>query len=271
MIGLVQGRRGRRQVVIYRRFWLLAMAARLVLWLVVSGIVLGLLAAGWPLVLAGAWSYMAAWASGWPPRRLVVAAVWCVPIMAAFAVAYLVAGDGAWQAAVWSPAVAWSRAWTALLAGSWMRAMVVIAPTAIPLGLVFGAVAWRLRIGLIASGAAGWSPGAAVAFDERQWKRSVRSASWRVRAPGGVPLLSRRGNPQLGAVIRAVRHRPRPVLELPYAALRSHLLVVRTTGSGKTTALIRLVAGFWAAGARRRFRRKAPEWPWVVVTCADAG
>ena len=113
----------------------------------------------------------------------------------------------------------------------------------------------------MATGAAGWSPAAPVAFDERQWRRSVRSAALRVRAPGGVPLLSAaRRIRVLGAVIRSVGHRPRPVLELPYPLLRTHMLIVGTTGAGKTTALIRLMAGFWAAalcgsgGARRRGR-----------------
>lgn len=191
MIG--RGRRygrgfGRR--VYYRPFPVLGLVVRVVAWLVAAVVAAALVAAAWPLVVAGLWAYVAAWAAGWPPRRLVVAAGWCVPMVAAFEVAYLVAGDGAWQVAAWSPAESWVRAWHALAAGSWLRAMVIIAPTAIPLGLVAGAVGWRLRIGLIESGAAGWSPGAAVAFDERQWKRAVRSASWRVHAPGGPPLDS---------------------------------------------------------------------------------
>ncbi len=243
---------------------------RALAWLVVVAAVAGLLVAAWPLAVAGAWAYVAAWASGWPPRRLVIAAVWCLPMVAAFVVAYAVAGDGSWEAALQAPGYAWERAWHAVIAGDWLRAMVAIAPTAVPLGLLAGAVAWRARIGLIASGAAGWSPGAAVAFDERQWRRSVRSASYRLRAPGGVPLLSRHGNPVLGAVIRSVGHRPRLVLELPYQALRSHLLVVGTTGSGKTTALVRLIAGFWAAAAVRVRRETAPA-PWVVVVDAKGG
>ena len=47
----------------------------------------GLLVAAWPLTLAAAWAYVAAWTAGWPPRRLVVAAVWCLPMVVAFAVA----------------------------------------------------------------------------------------------------------------------------------------------------------------------------------------
>jgi hypothetical protein len=257
----------------YRRypvFPLLGAVLRLAGWLLLAGVAVGLVVAAWPLTVAAGWAYVAAWAAGWPPRRLVTAAVWCLPMMATFAIAYGVAGDGSWLAAVQAPGYAWVRAWHALDAGDWARAMVVIAPTAIPLGLLVGAAGWRARIGLIASGAAGWSPGAAVAFDERQWKRSVRTASWRVRAPGGVPLLSRRGDPLLGAVIRSVGCRPRPVLELPYRSVRSHLLVVGTTGAGKTTALVRLVAGFWAA-AGRRFARGAEAPPWVVVIDAKGG
>ena len=263
--------RGRVQY--YRRppvFPVLSALVRGLAWVVVGATVAALLVAAWPLAVAGAWAYVAAWASGWPPRRLVVAAVWCLPMVAAFAVSYAVAGDGSWEAALQAPAYAWERAWHAVIAGEWLRAMVVITPTAVPLGLLAGAGAWRARIGLIASGAAGWSPGAAVAFDERQWRRSVRSASYRVRAPGGVPLLSRHGNPVLGAVIRSVGRRPHPVLELPYQALRSHLLVVGTTGSGKTTALVRLIAGFWAAAAVRVRRDAAPA-PWVVVVDAKGG
>src|SRR5260370_86954 len=105
-------------------------------------------------------------------------------------------------------------------------------------------------------GAGGRPPGRRVVLGDRQWRGAVRTAAQRARAPGGVPLLSARGNPVLGATIRAVGHRPRAVLELGYGALRSHMLVVGTTGAGKTTALVRLWAGFWAA-ATRRYRRGA--------------
>jgi hypothetical protein len=254
----------------YRRITLMSVVVQAVLWLALVGVVVGLLVAAWPLVVASVWAFVAAWVRGWPPRRLVVAAGWCVPMVAVFALAAFLTGEDAWQAAVWSPVYAWVRAWHALAGGRWLAAMVVIAPTAVPLGLLAGGLLWRIRLGLMAAGAAGWGPGAPVAFDERQWRRSVRTAAQRVRAPGGVPLLSRRGNPQLGAVIRAVGHRPRPVLELPYAAVRSHLVLVGTTGAGKTTALVRLVAGFWAA-ALARFRRGAGARPWVVMVDAKGG
>lgn len=224
---------GRRRVREYRRFTVLGFLVAAVFWLVLVAVMMTLLVAAWPLVVAAAWAYAVAWGAGWPPRRLAVAAAWCVPMVMAFAIVYWAAGDGAWQVAAWSPVRAWLLAWDALDAGEWLRAIVIIAPTAIPAGLLLGAFAWRVRVGLMASGAADWSPAAPVAFDERQWRRSVRSAALRVRAPGGVPLLSRRGNPVLGAVIRSVGHRPRPVLELPYPLLRTHMLVVGTNGGGE--------------------------------------
>jgi hypothetical protein len=57
-------------------------------------------------------------------------------------------------------------------------------------------------------------------------------------APGGVPLVSRRGDVVVGVLIRTVAHRAGRVLEVPYRAVRPHLLVVGTTGSGKTTTLL---------------------------------
>jgi hypothetical protein len=190
-------------------------------------------------------------------------------MLVVFAIAAHVDGHGSWLTAAWSPAAAWRRAWHALAAGQWLRAMVVIAPAAIPAGLLMAAGCWRARVSLMAAGAAGWWPGAPVAFDERQWRRQVAVAGQRVRAPGGVPLLAQ-GQPVAGAVIRAVGHRPRPLLRLPDGAVRSHMLVVGTTGAGKTTALIRLWAGFWAAAARRcRAGREAR--PWLVVIDAKGG
>jgi hypothetical protein len=270
---VIGGPRRRRRMYYrgYRPFGLgvLGVVFRAAGWLVLAGAAGGLLAAAWPLAVAGLWAYAAAWTAGWPPRRLAVAAVWCLPMLVTFAVAWGLEGGG-WLAGAEAPWLAWARAWQALAAGEWARAMTVIAPAAIPAGLLAGAGLWRARIAMIASGAAGWSPGAAVAFDERQWKRSVRSASWRVRAPGGVPLVSSRGGVLLGAVIRTVGHRAGRVLELPWRAVRSHLLVVGTTGSGKTTTLIRLIAGFWAAAGSRFARgRDAP--PWVVVIDAKGG
>jgi hypothetical protein len=261
---------GRRRVREYRRVTLLGLLFTVIVWGVAVAVVGGLLVAAWPLVIAGGCGFVLAWWRGWPPRRLIVGAGWCVPMVAAFALAYWAKGNGAWQVAAWSPFLAWQRAWHALSVGAWVRAMVLIAPTAIPLGLLVAAAGWRARVGLMAAGAAGWWPGAPVAFDERQWRRQVASAGQRVRAPGGVPIVDRRGRPVLGAVIRSVGHRPRPLLALPYGAVRTHMLVVGTTGAGKTTALIRLWAGFWAA-ASARWRAGREARPWLVSIDAKGG
>jgi hypothetical protein len=226
--------------------------------------------AGWPLVVAGVCGLGLAWARGWPPRRLAVAAVWCAPMLAVSAVSWAVWRGGGLHAAVTAPYRQWLDSWHALGRGDLWGAAAIIAPAAVPVGLLLGAVVWRSRLGLMAAGAAGWSPAAPVVFDERQWRRAARTAAQRARAPGGVPLLSARGNPNLGAVIRSVGHRPRALLELGYGALRSHMLVVGTTGAGKTTALVRLWAGFWAASTRR-YRRGREARPWLLVINAKGG
>ena len=58
-----------------------------------------------------------------------------------------------------------------------------------------------------------------------------------------------------GATIRAVAApvagRARPAVAIPYERLRAHQVVIGSTGTGKTTLLLRLWAGFMAAGLRR--------------------
>ncbi len=260
---------GGRRVREYRQVTLGSLLLTGLFWLVRVAVVGGLLVAAWPLVIAAGAGFVLAWWRGWPARRLAAGAAWCVPMLAAFALAYGLKG-GAWQVAAWSPFRAWQDAWHDVLHGSWLRAMVVIAPTAIPAGLLIAGFWWRLRVSLMAAGSAGWWPGAPVAFDERQWRQQVASAGQRVRAPGGVPVLSRAGDPVLGAVIRAVGHRPRPLLTVPYGSLRTHMLVVGTTGAGKTTLLIRLWACFWAA-AMWRWRRGREARPWLVSIDAKGG
>jgi hypothetical protein len=260
---------GGRRVREYRQVTLGSLLLTALFWLIRVAVVGGLLVAAWPLAIAAGAGFVLAWWRGWPARRLAAGAAWCVPMLIAFALAYGLKG-GAWQVAAWSPFRAWEYAWHDVLRGSWLRAMVVIAPTAIPAGLLVAAFWWRLRVGLMAAGAAGWWPGAPVAFDERQWRRQVAAAGQRVRAPGGVPVLSPRGVPLVGAVIRAVGHRPSALLRLPYGALRTHMLVVGTTGAGKTTALIRLWACFWAA-ALRRHRRGREARPWLIGIDAKGG
>ena len=101
------------------------------------------------------------------------------------------------------------------------------------------------------SGAGGLTPAAPAAFDQRQWRHQVRSARALIAAPGSLPLLSGDGQVAVGATIRSVRHRAGPAMVIPYERLRSHQVVIGSTGTGKTTLLLRLWAGFMAAGLRR--------------------
>jgi hypothetical protein len=178
---------------------------------------------------------LVAWLVGWPPRRLYGAALWCVPALGVWLMAI---------AAGWGPAV---RLHTGL-----GPALISVTPAVVPLGLVAGGLAWRWRIAAMTAGALGRSPASSVAFDERQWRRQVRSARARLAAPGAVPLLNSAGDVVTGATIRTVRHPARPTATVPYQRLRSHQVVIGSTGTGKTTLLLRLWAGFMAEGVRRR-------------------
>ena len=84
------------------------------------------------------------------------------------------------------------------------------------------------------AGSGGLTPAAPVAFDLRQWRHQVRTARARIAAPGSVPLTTAADGIVAGAVIRAVGHPQRPVAVLPYASLRSHQVVIGTTGTGNT-------------------------------------
>src|SRR6266699_170295 len=99
--------------------------------------------------------------------------------------------------------------------------------------LVAGALAWAYRSGSLAAGAGGLSPGASVAFDRRQWRPQVRTARARIAAPGSVPLTVRGDLVVTGAVIRSVGHRAGPLAAIGYQRMRSHQVVVGTTGTGK--------------------------------------
>ena len=76
-----------------------------------------------------------------------------------------------------------------------------------------------------------------------------------------------------GAVIRTVNHRAGPVASLPYQRMRSHQVVIGATGTGKTTLLLRLWAGFMAAAQQRYAAGQGPRPLLVVLDCkggADA-
>ena len=209
-----------------------------------------LVVAAAPVSLVAAYAATLAWLAGWPPRALYRAALWCLPMLAAWIAATAVT-TRSWRQVIAAPYLAWLAMWHWADAGSPARAVVAIAPVAIPLGLVAGGLAWSRRLYSMETGTGGLSPTAPAAFDQRQWRHQVRTARARIAAPGSVPLLSPNGSVVAGAVIRAIRHRPSSLAAIPYQRLRSHQVVVGTTGTGKTTLLLRLWAGFLALGLQR--------------------
>jgi hypothetical protein len=197
-----------------------------------------------PVCVVAAGGFAAAWYRGWQPRRLMIAAAWCVPMV----VVWLVASG---HEAAAAPYQAWLAFWRLARTGAIARAAATVAPAAVPLGLVAGGLAWSYRIRSLRSGAGGLSPASAVAFDQRQWRHQARAAQARIAAPGSVPLTMRGDLLVAGAVIRTVGHRAGQLAAIGYQRMRSHQVVVGTTGTGKTTLLLRLWAGFMATGLRR--------------------
>jgi hypothetical protein len=221
------------------------------------------------VALAGIWI---AWLRGWPPIRLYRAAAWCLPMVVVWLAAITLHRPGL-PAVARAPYNAWLSMWHDGAAGSYLSAAIVIAPAAVPLGLLAGGLAWSLRIRSMAALAGGASPGSAIAFDQRQWRHQVRSAVARIAAPGSVPVLTANGDFVAGAVIRAVGHRAGVLTSLPSARLRSHQIVVGGTGTGKTTLLLRLWAAFMATGLSRHAAGLSGPPLLVVLDCkggADA-
>jgi hypothetical protein len=252
--------------------WLLPAAWRLTKALVLAAA--ALVAA--PATLVAAAAVTLAWRRGWPPARLARAAAACAPMLAAWLAATTVAATGAAGTLAALPAApyrAWLDMWHDAAAGRPLLAAAVIAPLAIPAGLAAGALAWSRRIRAMESGSSGLSPASAVAFDRRQWRHQVATARARIAAPGSVPLIKGYGSVVAGAVIRTVNHRTGPVASLPYQRMRSHQVVIGATGTGKTTLLLRLWAGFMAAAQQRYAAGQGPRPLLVVLDCkggADA-
>jgi hypothetical protein len=236
------------------------------------GAVAALVIAAAPASVVAALSVALAWLAGWPPGRLYRAALWCVPMLVVWLAATAIASRSLSQAAE-VPYLAWLAMWHRGAAGSYPAAAAVIAPAAIPAGLAAGGLAWSYRIRSMETGTGGLSPDAAVSFDLRQWRHQARSARARIAAPGAVPLTTRNGSLVAGAVIRAVGHPSRPIASIPYSRMRSHQVVIGTTGTGKTTLLLRLWAGFMATALRRHAAGRGRLPLLVVLDCkggADA-
>jgi hypothetical protein len=231
-----------------------------------------------PVTLAAAAAAAFGWWRGWPPRRLYAAAVWCLPMIAAWLAAVAAwpvraapppgTGPGPlWLRLTAAPARAWLAMWHLAWHGHLAAAAVAAAPPAIPLGVLAGGLAWAYRLFRMRTGAGGLSPAAPAVFDTRLWRRQVRTAKAMLAAPGALPLISPNGLVVTGATIRSVRHRAGPAAAIPYARLRSHQVVIGSTGTGKTTLLLRLWAGFMAAGLRRYAAGSASRPLLVVLDC----
>jgi hypothetical protein len=221
-----------------------------------------------PVTIVAAIGVAVAWQRGWQPGRLYRAAAWCLPMLAVWLAATALASHSLGPIAA-TPQLAWLAA----RRGDYMAAAVLLAPGAIPAGLLASGWAWSLRLRSMAARAGGASPHAAVSFDQRQWRHQVRSAQARVAAPGAIPLLTARGEFVAGAVIRAVGHADRTFAQLPASRLRSHQIVLGGTGTGKTTLLLRLWAAFMASGLRLHAAGQAGPPLLVVLDCkggADA-
>ncbi|MGH3304500.1 MAG: hypothetical protein ACRDOK_23025, partial [Streptosporangiaceae bacterium] len=124
-----------------------------------------------PVTLAAAVAVAAAWRQGWRPARLFRAAAWCLPMVTVWLVATALARHSLWPAAD-APRLAWLALWQH---GGYPRAAMLIAPAAIPVGLVAGGWAWSRRLAAMAARAGGRSPATAANFDRRQWRHQVRA------------------------------------------------------------------------------------------------
>lgn len=207
--------------------WLLRKAIKVTRWLLLAAAAV----AAWPVTFVAATGYAAAWLRGWPPVRLYRVAAPALAMTAVWVLALV-----AWQPA--APARAWEHSWRHPAAVPAIRAFLLLAPAAVPAGLALAGLAWAWRIYAIGTGLRGITASAPITFDARQWKRQVRTARGRVNAPGAVPLLASRGRIPVGGTIRAIGHRWHPVFTVPAAACARHMVIVGSTGSGKTNLMI---------------------------------
>jgi hypothetical protein len=242
--------------------WLFAKALKLTGWLIIAGVAI----AAWPITIVALAGYAAAWLRGWPPARLWRAACWSLPMTAVYFTGQALRLRS-WPAVALAPVNDWADAWRLLAAHAILRAGLLVAPVAVPAGLAIGGLWWAWRIYAVTTGLAGITASAPVWFDERQWRHQVRSARGRAAAPGTVPLLTGRGLVAVGATIRAVGHRWRPVLAVPARSFARHSVIIGSSGSGKTNLMMRLWAGWYAATLATHVRREGDRPLLIVLDC----
>jgi hypothetical protein len=242
--------------------WLLRKAVKGGGWLLVA--VLAIVV--WPVTLVAVAGYTAAWLRGWPPVRLHRTAAWTLLVTVVWLAVLEVRTPG-WRAAGMSARRAWDGGWDHLTVVTLARAFAQLAPVAVPAGLVLAGGLWAWRIYAITTGLGGITASAPITFDARQWRRQARTARGLIAAPGAVPLLGRGGRIPVGGTIRAIGHRWRSVFSLPYSACARHMVIVGSTGSGKTNLMIRLWAGWFTATLAEARGGRGPRPLLVVLDC----
>lgn len=248
--------------------WLLRKAVKAAGWLLLAAVAV----AAWPATLVTVAGYLTAWRRGWPPVRLYRTAAWTLLVTGLWLAGIEVLAPG-WRSAAqvtaraWTP---WARGWDHLAAAGLARTFALTAPVAFPAGLALAGLIWAWRIYAITTGLGGIMASAPITFDARQWKRQVRTAGGLTAAPGTVPLLARGGKIPVGGTIRAIGHRWHPVFTIPSTACARHMVIVGSTGSGKTNLMIRLWAG-WFTATLQQARTGRGNRPLLVVLDCKGG
>ena len=244
--------------------WLIRKAFRLTWWLLLA--VAGI--AAWPVTVVTAAGYITAWLRGWPPVRLYRAAAWSLPVTAAWLITLEIQVPG--FLASRDPRRTWAGGWDHLTTERLAGVFAALAPAVLPAGLALAGLVWAWRNYSITAGLGGKMASAPITFDARQWGRQVRTAQGLTHAPGAVPLLSRGSKIPVGGTIRAIGHPWHPVFTLEPGACARHMVIVGSTGSGKTNLMIRLWAG-WFAGTLQASRAGNGGRPLLVVLDCKGG
>jgi hypothetical protein len=244
--------------------WLIRKAVKLAWWvlLVITAV------AAWPITVVAGTGYTAAWLRGWPPVRLYRAAAWSLPVTAAWLTCLEIQEPGFLAAR--TPGRTWAGGWDQLTTAHLAGVFAALAPVTLPAGLALAGLIWAWRNYAVTAGLAGIMASASITFDARQWNRQVRTAQGLTHAPGAVPLLTRGNKIPVGGTIRAIGHRWRPVFALEPDACARHMVIVGSTGSGKTNLMIRLWAG-WFTAALQAWRAGKGGRPLLVVLDCKGG
>jgi hypothetical protein len=221
--------------------WLIRKAFKLTWWLLLAVAAI----AAWPVTAVAAAGYTAAWLRGWPPVRLYRAAAWSLPVTAAWLISLEIQVPGFLAAR--DPRRTWAGGWDHLTTTRLVGVFAALAPAVLPAGLALAGLVWAWRNYAITAGLGGKMASAPITFDARQWGRQVRTARGLTHAPGAVPLLTRANKIPVGGTIRAIGHPWHPVFTLEPGACARHMVIVGSTGSGKTNLMIRLWAGWFTA------------------------